>query len=150
MTGPRATEQIAAAFDDPASEEGAPMSAEPGQIELDTYQLALLRHTVAYPSFDPDEKERIFREHLAYTLSLAASGQQLAAGPVRDSPEEDTDICGMGLFQLGSLNAVRELVTADPGVRQGLYLVDVMTWLTPSGRISFASPAPPGGGTRAS
>ena len=123
------------------------MSADPRPIKLDTYQLALLRHTVAYRSFDPDEKERIFREHLAYTLSLVASGRQLAAGPVRDSPEEDTDICGMGLFQLGSLDEVRQLVTADPGVRQGLYCVDVMTWLTPADRISFASPGPAAGGT---
>ena len=115
------------------------MSADPGPVKLDTYQLALLRHTLAYPSFDPDEKERIFREHLAYTLSLVASGRQLAAGPVQDSPEEDTGICGMGLFQLGSLEKVRELVTADPGVRHGLYCVDVMTWLTPSGRITFAN-----------
>jgi uncharacterized protein YciI len=123
------------------------MSTEPGSIKLETYQLVLLRHTVAYSSFDPDEKERIFREHLAYTLSLVASGRQLAAGPVQDSPGEDTDICGMGLFQLGSLDAVRELVTADPGVRQGLYCVDVMTWLTPADRISFANPAPAAGRT---
>ena len=64
------------------------MSADP--IKLETYELALLRHTVAYHEWDPDDKERIFREHLAYTLSLVASGQQLAAGPVKDSPAEDT------------------------------------------------------------
>ena len=116
------------------------MSADPEPIKLDTYELVLLRHTLAYHGFDPGEKERIFREHLAYTLHLVTSGQQLAAGPVKDSPAEDTDICGMGLFQLGSLEKVRELVTADPGVRHGLYCVDVMTWLTPSGRITFANP----------
>jgi hypothetical protein len=119
------------------------MSADPGPITLDTFQLVLLRHTVAYSSFDPDEKERIFREHLAYTLSLVASGQQLAAGPVKNSPEEDTDICGMGLFQQDSLDTVRELLNGDPGVQQGLYCFDVMTWLTPANRISFAGP--PGG-----
>jgi uncharacterized protein YciI len=116
------------------------MSADPGPITLDTYELVLLRHTVAYASFDPGEKERIFREHLAYTLSLVASGQQLAAGPVKDSPEEDTDICGMGLFQQGSLDKVRELLNRDPGVRQGLYCFDVMTWLTPADRITFRNP----------
>ena len=118
------------------------MSADP--IKLETYELALLRHTVAYHEWDPDDKERIFREHLAYTFSLVASGQQLAAGPVKDSPAEDTDICGMGLFQQGSLDKVRELVNADPGVRQGLYYVDVMTWFTPADRITFTNlPAPP-------
>jgi hypothetical protein len=116
------------------------MSADPGPIKLDTYELVLLRHTVAYHEFDPGEKERIFREHLAYTLHLVASGQQLAAGPVKDSPAEATDICGMGLFQQGSLDKVRELLTGDPGVQQGLYRFDVMTWFTPADRITFASP----------
>jgi uncharacterized protein YciI len=117
------------------------MSADPAPIKLETYELVLLRRTVAYQSFDPDERERIFREHLAHTLSLVASGQQLAAGPVPDGPAEDTVICGVGLFQQGSLDKVRELLNADPGVRQGLYCFDVMTWLTPADRITFTNPA---------
>jgi uncharacterized protein YciI len=118
------------------------MSADPGSITLDTYELVLLRHTVAYHDFDPGERERIFREHLAYTVGLVASGQQLAAGPVRDGPAEDTEICGMGLFRQGSLEKVRELLNRDPGVRQGLYCFDVMTWLTPADRITFRNPQP--------
>ena len=117
------------------------MTADPDAIKLDTYELVLLRRTVAYHSFDPGERERIFREHLAYTLSLVASGRQLAAGPVPDGPPEDTQICGMGLFRQGSLDKVRELLNADPGVRQGLYRFDVMTWLTPAERITFAGAA---------
>jgi uncharacterized protein YciI len=113
------------------------VSAEPGPITLDSYELVLLRRTAAYDSFDPGERERIFREHLAYTLGLVASGKQLAAGPVRDGPPEDKVICGMGLFQQGSLDTVRDLLNDDPGVRQGLYCFDVMVWQTPAGRISF-------------
>ena len=120
------------------------MSADPGPIKLETYELALLRHTPAYRDFDPDERERIFREHLGYTLRMVASGRQLAAGPVKDGPAEETDICGMGLYQQGSLDKVRELLNADPGVRQGLYCFDVMTWLTPADRITFTNPPPPG------
>lgn len=120
------------------------MSADPDSIKLDAYELVLLRHTAAYHDFDPAEKERIFREHFGYTLGLVASGRQLAAGPVTDSPAEDADICGMGLFQQGSLDKVRELLNADPGVQQGLYRFDVMTWLTPAGRITFTNPSPPG------
>jgi len=116
------------------------MSADPDSIRLDTYELVLLRRTVAYHSFDPGERERIFREHLAYTLSLVASGRQLAAGPVPDGPGEDTTICGMGLFRQGSLDKVRELLNGDPGVLQGLYCFDVMTWLTPADRITFTNP----------
>ena len=119
------------------------MSADPEPIKLDTYELVLLRHTVAYHEFDPAEKERIFREHLAYTMGMVNSGQQLAAGPVRDSPAEEEHVCGLGLFQQGSLDKVRELANADPGVRQGLYRVDVMTWQTPAGRITFTNPPQP-------
>ncbi len=116
------------------------MSVDPDSIKLDTYQLVLLRHTAEGKAFDEERRERIFLEHLEYTVGLVASGRQLAAGPVRDSPDEETDICGLGLFQLGSLDKVRELVDADPGLQQGLYYCDVMTWLTPADRITFASP----------
>jgi len=113
------------------------MSADPGPIMLETYELALLRHSRHYHDFDEESLERIFREHLAYTLGLVASGQQLVAGPVKGSPDEDGDICGMGLFQQGSLDKVRALLNGDPGVRQGLYTFDVMTWRTPAGGIAF-------------
>jgi uncharacterized protein YciI len=113
------------------------MSADQESITLESYELVLLRRTRQARELDEETIERIFLEHLEYTVGLVNSGQQLAAGPVRDSPAEDEHICGMGLFQQGSLDKVRELVNADPGVRQGLYRVDVMTWQTPAGRIAF-------------
>ena len=116
------------------------MSADPAPITMDIYELALLRRTRRAGEFDEETIERIFGEHLEYTLGLVASGQQLAAGPVSDSPAEDEHICGMGLYQQGSLDKVRELLNGDPGVRQGLYRFDVMTWRTPAGRITFPSP----------
>ena len=117
------------------------MSADHEPITLETYELALLRRTRRAREFDEETIERIFRQHLAYTMGLVDSGQQLAAGPVRDSPAEEEHICGMGLFQQGSLDKARELANADPGVRQGLYRVDLMTWQTPAGRIAFPGPA---------
>ncbi len=116
------------------------MSADPAPLALESYELALLRRTRRSREFDEETTERIFREHLEYTLGLVASGQQLAAGPVRDSPAEDERICGMGLYQQGSVDKVRELLNGDPGVRQGLYRFDVMTWTTPAGRITFTNP----------
>jgi uncharacterized protein YciI len=113
------------------------MSVGPESITLESYELVLLRRTRRARELDEETIERIFLEHLEYTVGLVNSGQQLAAGPVRDSPAEDEHICGMGLFQQGSLDKVRALVNADPGVRQGLYRVDVMTWKTPAGRIAF-------------
>jgi YCII-related domain len=115
------------------------MSADPEPIKLETYELVLLRRTRQAGEFDEATTERIFLEHLRYTLGLVASGQQLAAGPIRDFPAEQEHLCGMGLFQQGSVDKVRELLNGDPGVRQGLYQFDVMTWQTPAGRITFAA-----------
>ena len=106
------------------------MSADPDSIQLETYQCVLLRHTREGREFSAERTERIFREHLAYVLHLVASGQQRGAGPVRDSPPEEQDICGLGLFQQDSVDTVRRLMEADPGVCQGLYTSDVMIWQT--------------------
>jgi uncharacterized protein YciI len=106
------------------------------QPQLVTYQMVLLRHTRQGRHFDDESRERIFREHLAYTLSLVASGDQLAAGPVRDSPVEEEDICGLGLYQRESLDEARELIEQDPGVKQGLYCYQAMTWLTAPGTVN--------------
>jgi hypothetical protein len=117
------------------------MSVDQESITLETYELVLLRRTRQARELDEETIERIFLEHLEYTMGLVNSGQQLAAGPVRDSPAEDERICGMGLFQQGSLDKVRALLNGDPGVRQGLYRFDVMTWQTPAGRIAFTNPS---------
>jgi hypothetical protein len=113
------------------------VSVDPDRIQLETYELVLLRRTRQYQDFDDQNRERIFREHLAYTLNQLASGQQLAAGPITDSPAEDEAICGFGLFRKGSLEQVRQMLQQDPGVRQGLYCFDVMTWRTPQGALAF-------------
>src|ERR1700728_3679821 len=109
--------------------------------ELVSYQMVLLRHTAAGCGFDEETTERIFREHLAYTLSMLASGDQLAAGPVRDSPAEDEDICGVGIYQKESLDEVRRLMEQDPGVAQRLYRFDVMPWRTAPATVTAPATA---------
>ena len=104
--------------------------------ELVSNQMVLLRHTAAGRGFDQETTERIFREHLAHTLSMIASGDQLAAGPVAGSPAEDEDICWLGFYQKDSLDEVRRLMEQDPGVQQGLYCFDVMTWRTAPGTVT--------------
>jgi uncharacterized protein YciI len=104
--------------------------------ELVSFQMVLLRHTAAGRGFDEETRERIFREHLAYTLSMVAGGDQLAAGSVGDSPAEDEDICGLGFYQKESLDEVRRIIEQDPGVRQGLYRFEVMTWRTAPGTVT--------------
>ncbi len=112
--------------------------------QLATYQVALLRQSRQYHDFDEESRERIFQEHLAYTLSMVASGEQLAAGPVRDSPAGAERICGLGVYQKESLDEARQILANDPGVRQGLYTFDVMTWLSAPGVINPLAGRSPG------
>jgi len=111
-------------------------------VNLEAFELVLLRRTRQYEHFDDENRERIFREHLRHTMDMVASGRQLAAGPVSDSPAETELLCGLGLFQQGSLDAVRQLMDDDPGVRQGLYSFDVMTWRSPAGTMLFPAGPP--------
>ena len=120
------------------------MSADPGSIEFDRFEIVLLRRTRRSREFDEETQERIFREHAVSTIKRVESGLQLAAGPVKDSPQEDEPVCGFGIFQRGSLDEARELMDTDPGVQQGQYTYDVMTWLTPKGGVTFPGrPASP-------
>ena len=54
----------------------------------------------------------------------------------RDSPAADQDICGLGFYQKESLDEVRPLIEQDPGVQQGLYCFDLMTWRTAPGTVA--------------
>jgi uncharacterized protein YciI len=119
------------------------MSTDPGSIEFDTYEIVLLRRTRQSRDFDEETQERIFREHAAYTIGLGAQGQVLAAGPVADSKLEDEPVSGFGIYQQGSHEKVRELLENDPGVQQGQYTYDVMTWRTRKGGMAFPGAAAP-------
>ena len=119
------------------------MSIDPGSVQFDRYEIVLLRRTRKSREFDEETQERIFREHAAYTISLGADGHVLAAGPVTESPAEDEPVTGFGLYQKGTHERVRELLEKDPGVQQGQYTFEIMTWLTPEGGLVF--PRRPGG-----
>jgi uncharacterized protein len=122
------------------------MAIDPDSVRFDRYELVLLRRTAQSRDFDEEKQEKIFREHAVHTIQQVESGRQLAAGPVQGSPAENQPIVGLGLFQTGSLDEVRKLMDADPGVQQGQYTYDVMTWLTREGNMAF--PGALGGGAQ--
>ena len=88
------------------------MSVNPDAIPLETHEFVLLRRTRQYGDFDEENRERIFREHLGHTLSMVASGKQLAAGPITDSPAEDEQICGFGRRRNGQRSGANPQRTA--------------------------------------
>jgi uncharacterized protein len=102
-------------------------------MELESFELVLLRRPPSAPEYDEETVQRIQAEHLEYHASLRASGDVATNGPVLDQPDES--LRGLTFYRTGSLARARELAEADPAVRAGRLAVEVMTWLCPPGTL---------------
>jgi uncharacterized protein len=103
-------------------------------VDLEAFELVLLRTPENAPTYDEAELERIQAEHLAHHKRLRESGQVVANGPVRDQP--DVSLRGLTFYRTGSLEESRRLAEADPAVRAGRLAVEIMTWYCPPGTMS--------------
>jgi uncharacterized protein len=103
-------------------------------MDLEAFELVLLRRPENPPAYGDAELERIQREHLAHHARLRASGQVVTNGPVIDPP--DPSLRGLTFYRTGSLEEARRLAEADPAVRAGRLVVDIMTWYCPPGTMT--------------
>jgi uncharacterized protein len=104
------------------------------RVELEAFELVLLRTPENTPAYDEAELERIQAEHLAHHARLRESGQVVTNGPVRDQP--DTSLRGLTFYRTGSLEQARRLAEADPAVQAGRLVIEIMTWYCPPGTMS--------------
>ncbi len=103
-------------------------------MELEAFELVLLRTPENTPDYDDEEVTRIQGEHLAHHARLRASGHVVTNGPVIDQP--DPSLRGLTFYRTGSLEEARRLAEADPAVRAGRLTVEIMTWYCPPGTMS--------------
>lgn len=103
-------------------------------MDLETFELILLRRPVSVPEYPDEELKRIQREHLAYHAGLRESGHVVTNGPVEGPP--DPSLRGLAFYRTGSLERSRELAEADPAVRAGRLAVEIMTWYCAPGTMS--------------
>ena len=103
-------------------------------MDLETFELVLLRTPENAPAYHDAELARIQAEHLAHHARLRASGQVVTNGPVRDQP--DSSLRGLTFYRTGSLERARQLAEADPAVQAGRLAVEIMTWYCPPGTMS--------------
>ena len=108
-------------------------------MELESFELVLLRRPANAPACDEVTLDRIQGEHLAYHASLRASGHIATNGAVMNQPDES--LRGLTFYRTGSLQRARELAEADPAVEAGRLTVDVMTWLCSPGLLLRAGHA---------
>ena len=103
-------------------------------MELEAFELVLLRRPADAPSYDEATLERIQREHLAYHAALREAGQVVTNGPV--SEQADESLRGLTFYRTGSLEHARRLAEDDPAVRAGRLAVDAMRWFCPAGTMA--------------
>ena len=103
-------------------------------VDLEAFELVLLRTPENAPAYDDAELARIQAEHLAHHDRLRESGQVVTNGPVRDQP--DTSLRGLTFYRTGSLEQARQLAGADPAVQAGRLAIEIMTWYCPPGTMS--------------
>jgi uncharacterized protein YciI len=94
----------------------------------------LLRRPPDAPDLPEEELDRLQEQHLAHLAAMAEAGKLVSAGPFSEQPDESLrGLC----FYATSVEEARELAGLDPAVRAGRLAVDVMTWWTQKGTISF-------------
>jgi uncharacterized protein len=103
-------------------------------VDLEAFELVLLRRPVSATDYPDAELERIQREHLAYYAGLRAAGHVVTNGPVAGPP--DPSLRGLAFYLTGSVERSRQLAEADPAVRAGRLVVEISTWYCPPGTMS--------------
>jgi uncharacterized protein YciI len=104
------------------------------RVDLEAFELVLLRRPASAPDYPEAELDRIQREHLAYHARLRDSGQIATNGPVVEQPDES--LRGLTFYRTGSIERSRQLAEADPAVVAGRLVVEIMTWYCPPGTMS--------------
>lgn len=103
-------------------------------MDLEAFELVILRRPPDAPSYDDATLDRIQREHLAYHASLRESGQIVTNGPILDQPDES--LRGLAVYRTGSLEETRRLAEQDPAVLAGRLAAEVLTWWSPPGTMT--------------
>jgi uncharacterized protein len=103
-------------------------------MDLEAFELVLLRRPEHAPDYHEAELDRIQKEHLAHHARLRATGQVVTNGPVSDQP--DPALRGLTFYRTGSLEQSRQLAEADPAVRAGRLTIEIMTWYCQPGTMS--------------
>jgi uncharacterized protein len=103
-------------------------------VDLEAYELVLLRRPENATPYGDAELDRIQQEHLAHHARLRESGHVVTNGPVTDQSEES--LRGLTFYRTGSLEQARKLAEADPAVRAGRLTIDIMTWYCPPGTMT--------------
>lgn len=100
----------------------------PPEFEMRTYVLCLI-YRGSTPAADPERSKELFRGHMAHIARLHEEGKLILAGPMMDK----TDLRGIFLFDLESVEEARKLCESDPAIQAGSLRVELHPWYSAKG-----------------
>jgi uncharacterized protein YciI len=104
-------------------------------MKFDQFTIALLVLRPDAPELDEAAANALQDAHMAHLADLHEAGHLLAAGPLLGAP--DRRFRGLSILNVDAERA-RELKEEDPAVRAGLYSIEVLPWVVPSGAMAFS------------
>ena len=108
------------------------------QYEMTTYVVGFFHRGPNWTAEQTEETRRIQEGHLANFGKLAEAGKLIVAGPFGDN----SDLRGMLIFKLNSVDEARTLMDADPALKTGRLTLDLHPWFAASGlRVNPPKPA---------
>jgi uncharacterized protein len=102
-------------------------------MNLERYELVMLRRLADATEYDDGTLDRIQAEHLAFHANLRAEGTVVTNGPLLGQPDES--LRGLTFYRVGSVEEARRIAEQDPSVRAGRLVIDVMSWLCQAGTM---------------
>lgn len=79
-------------------------------------------------SQDSTKRAEIQKAHLKNIMRLAKEGKLIVAGPFLD----DTDIRGIFIFDVGTIEEAKKLTESDPAVKSGVLTMELHPWYGPA------------------
>jgi uncharacterized protein YciI len=103
-------------------------------MELERFSFVLLRRGPRAQEFSEEELDRLQEAHLGHLKDMKERGVMAVAGPFSEQPDDTWR--GFCLYTV-DLEEARRLAEEDPSVQAGRMAVEVFSWWTKKGAISF-------------
>jgi uncharacterized protein len=99
------------------------------EYEMTSYVVGFFHRGPNAGKGDPAEAERLQEGHLANFGKLVEAGKLIVAGPFSDN----TELRGMLIFKLSSVDEARTLIEADPMLKAGRLTLELHPWFAGAG-----------------
>jgi uncharacterized protein len=98
------------------------------ELEMKQYFMVLLKRG-PNTSLDSLQRQEIQKQHMAHINKMAEDKKLIMAGPFGDN----TDLRGIFVFDVATIEEAEELTNADPAVQAGRLIMEIHPWWAAKG-----------------